>query len=372
MGKYFAKEPYMNKPYRLDTKKVLRAVLYTLLVLLFAYLVYKACYYFVPIIIAFAISSIIEPIIRAIIRKTNMSRKIAAPIVLLLFIIPLTIIATLIVLRLIAEIKSFALTLPGSLISFYESFESFIAKSTEFYNWLPAEFTSTLDNIILNLSTSMVRLLNSIVGGTVSTVISLPQALVSIIITILATYFISSDRDKIYNFFRAQFPDKVTDKALSIKNDIFSALFGYLRAQLILISITFAELFIGLTIIGVRYSLLLAFITSIVDALPVLGTGTILVPWALYNIITGNLRLGVSLLILYVIILVVRQLIEPKIVSKQIGVYPLVTLTAIYAGLRIFGVWGLILGPVIVLVIKNIVKGALKGRPLKDIFNKPE
>jgi sporulation integral membrane protein YtvI len=362
----------MNNMYRLDTKKVLRAAIYTVLVLLFAYAAYRASYYFVPLIIAFAISSIIEPIIRAIIRRTNMPRKTAAPIVLLLFIIPLAIIATLVVLRLITEIKSFAMVLPKNIISFYESIESLIAKSTEFYHWLPSEISSNLDNVILNLSNSIIRVLNSIVEGTVSTVISLPQALVSIIITILATYFMASDRDKIYNFFRAQFPDKLTDKALSIKNDIFSALFGYLRAQLILISITFSELFIGFTIIGVRYSLLLAFITSIVDALPVLGTGTILIPWSVFNFITGNFRVGVSLLIIYVIILIVRQLIEPKILSRQIGVYPLVTLTAIYAGLRVFGVLGLILGPVIVLVVKNVVKGALKGKPLKDIFNKIE
>ena len=132
-------------------------------------------------------------------------------------------------------------------------------------------------------------------------------------------------------------------------------------------SITFTELFIGFSIIGVGYSLLLAFVTGIIDAFPVLGTGTILIPWALYEMIFGTFRTGLFLIILYAVVTIVRQLIEPKILGPD-RVHPLMTLIAMYAGLKVFGFFGLILGPIIFLMLKNIISGIMKDRTVKDLF----
>jgi sporulation integral membrane protein YtvI len=151
---------------------------------------------------------------------------------------------------------------------------------------------------------------------------------------------------------------------------MFSALFGYIRAQLILMTVTFTQLSIGLWIIGIKNYILLALIISFVDALPVLGTGGIMVPWAAYSFITGNLKIGISLLILYAIVLVVRNLIEPKVLGEQIGMHPLLTLVAMYAGLQILGVAGLIIGPITVLTVKNIMSAILKKQSLKEYVDK--
>jgi len=138
-----------------------------------------------------------------------------------------------------------------------------------------------------------------------------------------------------------------------MKNGVFSSLFKLLTAYLIIMSITFTELLIGLSIIHVKYSIVFAFLICIVDILPVLGTGTILIPWTIYEFIIRDTRMGVSVLTLYIVILVVRQLLEPKIIGHQIGVHPLISLISIYAGLQLLGAIGLILGPIIMIIIKN-------------------
>jgi len=236
------------------------------------------------------------------------------------------------------------------------------------YQWLPYEITSNIGNIISSVSNSLIKIANSIVSGAFSTVVLLPEVLVFTIVTILSTFFIASDREKIINFFKNQLPESWIKKIISIKEDMFNALFGYIRAQLILMSITFTELYIGLTIIGIRYTLLLAFLIAIIDALPVFGTGGILIPWAIYNFLTGDIKRGISLFVLYLIVLIIRQLIEPKILGHQIGVYPLLTLISMYVGLRLIGVFGLILGPITFLLLKNIFSGILKGRTLKEMI----
>ena len=332
------------------------------------FLFFKLSFYVMPFIIAFLIASIVEPIIRFLMRKAKMPRKIAVPITLLFFICSFGVIITLIIVRLINEIKSVAVILPDIATNLYADITVLVNKGIDVFQWLPPEITDNIGSILSDLSKNLTNLLKSITKGAYITAVSIPEALLFTIITILAAFFIANDREKISRFFTAQFPESWINKVKGIINDMFSALAGYIKAQLIIMMITFIELFIGFTIIRVRYSLLLAFIISILDAFPILGTGGFLVPWSIYSFFAGNIRIGVSLLILYGIVLIVRQLIEPKIVGTQIGIYPLVTLMAMYTGLKIFGFMGLILGPIIVILIRNIMVGILKNRTIKDLI----
>lgn len=358
----------MNEYYNLNTRKVIKAAAVVLAVLLGVFITFKLSFYLAPFIIAFAISTLMEPIIRFLIFKLRIRRKIAALIALLFILVTFGLILTLVIIKLISEIKSIAFILPKYLSELYNNIIVLINKGTDMYQWLPDEITSNVGAIISNVSNSLMKIVNSIVGGAFATVISLPEALIFTLVTILSTYFLSSDRDRIYNFFKAQLPASWLRKVTSIKNDMFSALFGYIRAQLILMSITFTELFIGFSIIHIKYPLVLAFFISIIDALPIVGTGSILIPWSIYEFLIGNFRLGVSIIILYIIVLIIRQLIEPKILGHQIGVYPLLTLMSMYAGLKLLGFAGLILGPITFLLLKNIFSGLLKGRTIKEML----
>ena len=332
------------------------------------YLFYKLSFYIMPFIFAFIIASIVEPLIRLLIKKLKMPRKVAAPITILFFLCILGLILTLIIIKLVDEIKSIVLILPDIMTNLYENIITWISKISTAIDWLPSEITDGIGNIFSELTKSLTSLLTKITKGAYTTAISIPDALIFIVITILATYFISRDREKISNFISSQLPVKWVKKSKAVINDIFSALLGYLKAQLIIMSITFIELLIGFFIIGVKYQLLLALIISIADALPVIGTGGFLIPWSIYSFFVGNFKLGVSLLILYGVITVVRQLIEPRIVGTQIGIHPLVALIAMYTGFKIFGVLGFIIGPILVLIIKNIITGILKNKPIKDLL----
>ena len=139
-----------------------------------------------------------------------------------------------------------------------------------------------------------------------------------------------------------------------IKEQFVSTIGKYLRAYGLIIFITFTELFIGFSILGVSYSFIIAMITALVDILPVLGTGTILIPWGVYMIFAGNYFLGIGILVLYVLITVVRQVLEPKIVGSYVGLYPLVTLMAMYIGSKVMGFFGLFLFPIAIILLKKL------------------
>jgi sporulation integral membrane protein YtvI len=362
----------MRDFYGVNIRKTLIVAAVAVAVLLGIYATYNLSFYLAPFIIALLMSMILEPIIQLLTRTLKMGRKLAALVALLFVLVTLGVVLILIIIKLVNEIKSLAFMLPRYLSEIYSNILTLVDKANDVYKWLPGEITfnieSNLGDIISSISNSLMKIANSIFGGAYATVILLPEALVFILITILCTYFIASDRDRIVNFFISQLPEVWVKKAISIKEDMFAALFGYIKAQLILMSITFTELFTGFSLIGVRYTVLLAFIIAIIDAFPILGTGGVLIPWSIYSFLTGDIKRGISLLALYLTVLIVRQLVEPKVLSYQIGVHPLLTLVAMYAGLQLIGFPGLILGPITILLLKNVFSGILKGRTIKEML----
>lgn len=141
-------------------------------------------------------------------------------------------------------------------------------------------------------------------------------------------------------------------KLFNFKKNLLNALIGFLKAQLILLTITFTESLIGLNIIGIKYAFIISVFVALVDILPILGTGSVYVPWAIISIIAGKYRLGISLLVLYGIIVTIRYMIEPKIVGQQLGIHPLITLMSMYVGIRLMGAVGVLVGPTIAVTIK--------------------
>lgn len=157
--------------------------------------------------------------------------------------------------------------------------------------------------------------------------------------------------------------------------EIIISLGGYLKAQVILIIISFFIVLIGLYIfhflnLNVEYPLMAALGIGFVDALPIVGSGTVMVPWAVLSAVNGNIKLAIGLLILYVIVIVVRQLIEPKIVSNHIGIHPIFTLIAMYTGFKIVGIVGMFIGPILLIIIKNIFGNLIDNGVVKTILDR--
>ncbi|HOM01241.1 MAG TPA: sporulation integral membrane protein YtvI [Acetivibrio sp.] len=330
---------------------------------------FRLAIYLAPFLIAFAISSLIEPVICFLMKKLKFRRKFAALVSLLLGLMVIAILLLLLISKLYNEIASLSNSQPQFWKETYQNISNLINKGLNIYFGLPSEVTAQISNMVSNLSHSVTGVVDSFVKGIYNTAVSIPQMVIFVLVTILSTYFIASDRDGIYDYIKRNVPQEFLNKVIDIKDNMFAALFGYIKAQMILMVITFCELSLGFTIIGIKRPILLGLVISFIDAFPVLGTGGVLVPWAIYEFLTKDIRMGVSLLILYAIVLVIRQMIEPKIVGQQIGLHPLVTLMSMYLGMRFFGFFGLILGPITVLVFKNVILGMIKQRSLKELIS---
>lgn len=364
------KELFMNKKYVLDKRKVLKFLLIFACIMLTIFLFFKSIKYLAPFFIAYIIAAMMEPLVRFITSKTKLSRKIVSAVTLVCVMALLGFIFFTAISRILIEIKELMHTTPYFITELYRNVDLINTGSSKFIIGLPVGLTKFIRSGIASSFNSMETMLNGIFKSIFSYAVSLPSALVFIIITILSTYFISSGRNDIKRNIKSKIPEDLYSDFSGMKSGVFSSLIKLMTAYMIIMGITFTELFIGLSILNVRYSIILAFLICLVDILPVLGTGTILMPWAVYELIIGNTKMGASIFFLYIVILIVRQIIEPKIVGHQIGVHPLISLMSIYVGLKLLGTVGLLLGPIIMIIIKNTYSILYKDKSIQEIFYK--
>jgi len=181
----------------------------------------------------------------------------------------------------------------------------------------------------------------------------LPQTVLFLVTTVLATFMISSAYPTVLSFLRRLPPAAVRNRYAQLAGAMRGTLCGWLRAQGKLIGITFGIVTLGLMLLGVEFPLLFGAAIALIDALPVFGTGTVLIPWALVGFLRGDVRLGVGLLVLYGVAALTRQALEPRLIGRQLGLHPLLTLLALYAGFRLFGVAGMILFPLGAMVVRQ-------------------
>lgn len=200
--------------------------------------------------------------------------------------------------------------------------------------------------------------LSAPISGAWHVVKGIPSLLLSLVVTIISCVFMTSDYEVIKSMILGMCSKKNAEKLVHAKRTTAQGITKLFKAYATLMLITFTEMFIGLSfmkLIGVYkggYIAIIAFVTCIVDIIPVLGTGTIIIPWALYGFITGNVGLGLGLAVLYGVITVLRQVIEPKLVANQVGLPAIITIAAMFIGARIFGAFGIIILPLTVIILK--------------------
>ena len=207
------------------------------------------------------------------------------------------------------------------------------------------------------LEASLYRTMDTVQGGVsvlvnylIQFVAGLPGLLVFFLIATVATYFITKERSRIRDWVLSNLPQSWEGKTQRVIRDLIAAFLGFIKAEVILVSITGLQTVIGLKILGVEYALTIGLLTGLFDILPVVGPGTIMIPWLIFELAKGNTGMGIGLLVLYVIIVAVRQILEPRIIGDNVGLHPLATLISLYVGLKMAGIVGMILGPVLVIL----------------------
>jgi sporulation integral membrane protein YtvI len=350
-------------------KKILKAIFSAFSLLLLIFILIKSSIVLMPFLIALLIANFLEPVAKFFRQKLKFNKKIASLTTLLLFLSTIGITIFFAISKLIGEITDLSKNLNKIYLNHEKDLVIQFKELQNFYEALPTQYRETIETNLSKLSGYLVNFAETILNGLLSFANSIPGFFVGIVVIILAIYFFLSDKDKIVNFVNTQVPKKWIDKTKYLVDNIFVALLKYLQAQLILITIAFIILLIGFLILDIKYALLIAFLTCLVDALPVLGIGSVLIPWAIFQFIFASPQTAIGLLILYVIVVVVRQVTEPKIYGTQMGVHPLIAIIAMYVGFNYFGILGLILSPIIVMVAKNILDESIKSHLLIELFD---
>ena len=178
--------------------------------------------------------------------------------------------------------------------------------------------------------------------------------LVKFIFAIISSFLFTLDYYRFTGFVMRQFPERVQHIILNIKRNIFGTIFKLMKAYFILMTLTFIELSIGFTIFSIPNAILLAVIIAILDILPAIGVGGILIPWSIIELVKGNYNLSIGLIVIYAIITIIRYILEPKIVGSQIGLNPIVIIISIFLGAQIFGFLGIFILPIIATIIKYL------------------
>jgi sporulation integral membrane protein YtvI len=306
--------------------------------------------YILPFILAWIIALLVNPLVNLLERKTRLPRGIFSICSVILFYALLTLLIAVGTSRLIIELSNILERLPQYAVTLRVATEDWIAYGQNIYINLAPETTEVVKSGLINLINSM------------SLLTIFPKTLLFVIVTMVSSYMMSKDMYLIRSFFASQVPEDFAKGIKSVYADMLKALGGFIRAQLTIMGITFLITITGLYLIGVPYALTMAIIIGVVDALPIFGTGAVIIPWAVINIIMKHYSLAVALLVLYGVIVVTRQIIEPKIMGKNIGLHPLATLISLYIGMRIFGIIGILIGPLTLIVIKALQKTSVIPR----------
>ena len=193
---------------------------------------------------------------------------------------------------------------------------------------------SALKNLVSYLSGLAVNLVSGLVTG-------VPSLILSLLAMIFSTVFVVSDYERIASFAAEHVPQSVKRVLLDIRYYLTDTLFVVIRSYLLIMLLTFTELSILFSIFGIEHAVLKAAIIAVLDIMPILGTGGIMIPWAVISLVLGYTGLGIKLFVIYGIVTVVRNYVEPKIVGTQLGLHPIITLVSMFIGLRLFGFWGL-------------------------------
>lgn len=308
-----------------------------------------------PLLFALIISYKIHPLIQYLDKHLPLPRSIISllSVILIIGIVSLGIYA--IVHLFIFGVKQLANVLPQATDEFNKYYQSATDAYHTYFRLIPEDWQGIATNSLNSLLNQASGILTTFLSNLINTVTFLPNILIFIVFTLLTSYFVSRDFETV-NKFTNDIQFFLHSKPLyhEVKANVFLVLIGYLKAQLILMTLTFIISCIGLFMLDVPYAPLIALCIALIDALPMFGPAVVYVPWIISRLLLGHISGAIALGILYLVATLTRQTLEPKIVSSQIGVHPIITLSAMYAGLKLFGFLGIILGPLsAVTIIKS-------------------
>jgi sporulation integral membrane protein YtvI len=316
-----------------------------------------------PFLLALLIAVLIEPLVRWMKKTLRLNRAVSASIACTVLIAGMLGAFFLIGMKIYLEFVEFIGKLPRILNEADHFVREALTGEGILYNSFPAEWAGYIQSGLIKgmdaLTDGLNTILSSVYGIVLNIAKTLPNLLIILIVFIVALYLISIGLEQIKRSFLELFSEESRIKIGAVLEHLRIAIIGFLKAQILLSLLTYLITLIGLFVLGAEYPLAVALLIIIVDLLPILGTGSVLVPWAVYSYVQGDLYMGIGLLVLFLVITLFRRIAEPKIVGDAVGISALAALASLYIGFKLIGVAGLFLGPIIVIFFHALKKAGI-------------
>ena len=305
-----------------------------------------------PFILAAIVAAILKPPINSLETRLNIKRNIISFCLVTLVLLVLISFIGLIFYSIYDWLSDTLEYLPELL----PTLTGFTESVTDSFAILGESMPKSVQNMIMQLPNRAIEGATDWITGALSSFAKgLPDSFITIFITILSSYLITRDYNKLSNFVEKTVSENLYNNILKTKQIVSTKIVGIIKSYSIITLLTFLQLYVGFLVLNIKHATAIAAITALVDLLPILGVGVVLVPWALVQLLLGNVSQCVGLLILYAIITVIHNIITPKIVANQIKLDSLTVLATMYIGYSFVGFWGLIFSPLIAAVIRDLI-----------------
>lgn len=353
--------------------KVLKRIFNFALTLLLLFLLLKLSVFYLPFLIAFVLALLIEPIIKLIMKNFKWTRRMSSIFVIAISVLLLFLIIGWGTSTLFKEADKL---LSGSDTYFDKTKSLFdnITNNENLLKNLPKEMRVSIENSEDDLIHTFTNWIINTLSQIKNWLTKIPNLLFMFFFALMALYFMCTDKIYMIDQMEHHLPETWMKKLTKYIKEISKSIGHYLRAEFTLIFISFMICLIGLSLfklvgLNVPFPFLSALGIAFVDALPILGSSAVMIPWALVEALNGDIVLGIAIIILLGIMGIVRNVLEPKLVSKHIGIHPVVTLIAMYTGYKIIGVFGMILGPILLIILKEIYSPMIEKGVFRSIFD---
>lgn len=352
--------------------KVLVSLVFSLTAtVLFIYVGIKAIFYFMPFVIGWILSVIAGPLVTFLEKKLKIMKRLGSAITIILVLALCIGLIYLIISQIWEEISVLIRNFPSMYHDLERGLSQIGTQGNTLFERFPEQIQNSWATLMNNLDDTASSLIGRIgeptieVAGNVAK--RIPSVLIGTIVAFVSAYFFIADKENLGEWVKKVVPKSITSRLLLVGENLKYAMGGYFKAQFKIMGVVFAILLVGFTLMQIRFSILLAIAIAFLYFLPFFGTGTALIPWAIYKFLVGDYKMVAALVILYGVTQLVRQLIQPKLVGDSMGLNPLYTLFLLYLGYRVGSVLGMIFAVPIGLILLNLYQAGAFDYILNDV-----
>lgn len=314
--------------------------------------------FFMPFVIGWIIAAIASPLVNWLEKRLKIVKKLGSALIVILVLAAIILALYFGISRLASEISDLIRNFPDMYAQLEIGLRQIGDTLSGIFERLPTGIQNGWNTVVQNLDQYMGNLVSNMSEPTVmaagNIAKSVPYYLISFIVAVLSAYFFIVEREEVLAWMKRVSPESVQKRMTLVIDNLRYAVGGYFKAQFKIMGIVFLILLVGLGILGTGYFVLVAFLIAFLDFLPFFGTGTAMIPWAVYEFFMGDYKMTVALIVIYVITQAVHQLLQPKLVGDSVGLNPLVTLFLLYIGYRMGGILWMILAVPIGMVLINM------------------